>query len=397
VDVRASRGGRARVTTRRHDDLRERCPVARDHAGHWTVYRHADVRRVVEDHTTFSNVVSDHPAVPNGMDPPEHTAYRNVVAPYFSAERVEEFAPTCRRIAAEIIDGARKTTGTDPAAIDVMHAIAIPFAATVQCAYFGWPTDLAPRLADWVRRNHAATLARDRAAATAVAREFEALVSDLLHQRSADDRTPPRDATEALLREHVVVEVDRQSDGDVAERALTHAEIASVLRNSAMGEVGTIAAAVGIIAVFLAEHPDVQDHLRRHPDDLAVASDEILRLHGPLIDNRRTATCPVSLGDQHIAQGERVSVNWVAANRDPRAFPEAETFRLDRDPSQNLLYGAGIHVCPGALLARLELSIVVAELLAATTSIARASDRIPEPAAYPAAGFVKAWVTLRWR
>jgi cytochrome P450 len=369
-----------------YDAMRERCPIAHDR-GHWTVLRHADVVRVIQDHETFSNVVSRHRSVPNGMDPPEHTAYRHAIARYFTAERVHAFEPQCRHIASALVDAAIRPptsagcVGATPE-IEVMRTLALPFAAQTQCAYFGWPVDLADRLVGWVRRNHEATLARDRSVAAGIAAEFEQLVAGLLDEREVAGASPPRDLTEVLLRERV------------AGRPLTRTEIASVLRNCTMGEVGTIAAAVGIIAAFLADNPQVQGLLRGHPTDLPAACDEILRLHGPLVDNRRVAAADVTIADQQITRGDRVVVNWVSANRDPRAFPAADMFCLNRDPSDNLLYGAGIHSCPGAMLARAELGAMIGTLLAATASIAPVPNRRAEHAVYPAGGFSAVWVGL---
>ena len=132
----------------------------------------------------------------------------------------------------------------------------------------------------------------------------------------------------------------------------------SILRNWTVGEVGTISAAVGILVHFLAEHPDLQQQLRDRPSLLPTAIDEILRIHGPLVANRRITTRPVEIGGRKLDAGERISLIWVAANRDGRVFEDADAFRLDRDPAQNLLYGMGIHVCPGASLASLELRVL---------------------------------------
>ena len=64
-----------------YDELRQRCPVAHSELMHWSLFRHADVKRVLSDHETFSNAVSQHLSVPNGMDPPEHTEYRRILEP----------------------------------------------------------------------------------------------------------------------------------------------------------------------------------------------------------------------------------------------------------------------------------------------------------------------------
>ena len=66
-----------------YDEMRERCPVAYSDYLQWSLFRHEDITRVLNDHHTFSNVVSRHLSVPNGMDPPEHTAYRRLIESYF--------------------------------------------------------------------------------------------------------------------------------------------------------------------------------------------------------------------------------------------------------------------------------------------------------------------------
>ena len=81
-----------------YDAMRERCPVAYSKFMHWSLFRHEDITRVLHDHDTFSNAVSQHLSVPNGMDPPEHTADRRTIDPYFAPARVAAFAPSCRAI-----------------------------------------------------------------------------------------------------------------------------------------------------------------------------------------------------------------------------------------------------------------------------------------------------------
>jgi cytochrome P450 len=353
-----------------YDAMRERCPVAHSDPHQWTVFGHADVARLLDDHVTFSSAVSHHVSVPNGLDPPEHTAWRQTLDPYFSPERVRAFEPACRRVAADLVQAVCSAQD-----VDLMTALALPFASRVQCAYLGWPASLADTLIQWAGRNHAATLAGDRAAMTAIGREFDDLVADLLRARRSPQTTPPSDLTETLLRD------------TVSGRPLTAAEITSIVRNWTMGEVGTIAASVGIVAHRLASDPGLQVDLRRHVVPLPEAIDEILRIHGPLVSNRRIATRRVRVGDRTVEAGDRLTINWIAANRDPRAFDHPDSFRLDRNPADNLLYGAGIHVCPGAGLARMELRVVMEEFLSATHAIDLVPSRPPTNALPPASGF----------
>ena len=150
---RAEEVQRAPIAT--GDHLREQCPVAYSELLGWSLFRHEDVKRVLHDHVRFSSVVSRHVAVPNGMDPPEHTAYRSAIEPYFSARRVDAFEPLCQSIAVQLMQDLGHAD-----MVELMAAWALPFAVQVQCAFLGWPTALHAPLAQWTRQNHQATLAQ---------------------------------------------------------------------------------------------------------------------------------------------------------------------------------------------------------------------------------------------
>jgi cytochrome P450 len=267
--------------------------------------------------------------------------------------------------------------------VEFMDDFARPFAVRVQCAFLAWPSHMHQPLRHWMLRNHGATLAQDRAAMADLASEFESYVDELLQSRRTAGSQASDDITTDLLRQQV------------GGRPLRDEEIVSILRNWTAGEVGTISAAVGILAQFVAEHPDLQRQLRNEPSLLPAAIYEILRIHGPLVANRRITTCSVEIGGRTIAAGERISLNWIAANRDGRVFAYPQEFRLDRDQAANLLYGAGIHVCPGAPLARLEMRLAMEELLGRTARIELTPDKTPAKAAYPASGFSRLPLRMR--
>jgi cytochrome P450 len=88
-----------------------------------------------------------------------------------------------------------------------------------------------------------------------------------------------------------------------------------------------------------------------------------------IIDSVTRAMRFRTLGGRTLAKGSRIALNWAFANRDEAVFGDSDEFRLDCDPELNLLYGAGIPVCPGAPLARLELRIVMEELLGAPAGL----------------------------
>lgn len=358
-----------------YDALRERCPVAWSEARQGSVLRHAEVLRVLHEHETFGNAVSAHPAVPNGYDPPQHTAYRRALDPFFAPPRMQRFEPVCRDIVAAMLQQALQLRE-----LDVVREFALPFAVRVQSAFLGWPPLIQDELLDWLRRSREATRSGDRASTAAVAQEFERLVDRMRAARR--ESAPDQDISAELM--HL------QVDG----RALDLRELASVLRNWTVGEVGTIAASIGILVHWLATSPDWQQRLRAQPALLPPAIDEVLRIDGPLAANRRIVRRAVALGGRQFEPGDRLTIHWIAANRDPRAFDEPDSFRIDRDPSPNLLYGAGIHVCPGAPLARLELRVLMEELLARTSAITLAGSRPPVRAVHPDAGYAALLVRL---
>jgi cytochrome P450 len=304
------------------------------------------------------------------MDPPEHAEYRRIVESYFLPDRMDAFEPECRAIATELVQAL---AGRD--AVEVMADLAQPFAVRVQCGFLGWPSSLHAPLHHWILKGHGAIVAKDRDALAELAREFESYVSELLEARRAVGEQASDDITTSLLREQVW------------GRPLQSDEIISILRNWTAGEVGTISAAIGILVHFMAAHPQVQQNLRDDRSLLPAAIDEILRIDGPLVANRRVTTRPVEIHGQRIPAGERISINWIAANRDGRVFADPEEFRLDRDPTANLLYGAGIHVCPGAPLARLEMRVLMETLLDGTTAIESPAGQKPIRATYPVGGF----------
>lgn len=358
------------------DELRQSGPVTWSDRHGWMVLGHLEALEVLHDHETFSNQVSRHLSVPNGFDPPEHTRYRELIDPYFGGHAMETFRPRCREIAGALVDSLPRDTD-----IESVTGVGEQLAVRVQTAFMGWPEHFQGRLRDWARANHEATRSGDREASAAVAADFTQQVTEVLDLRRGENEESLDDPTGGLLQ----ARVDR--------RPLTDEEIVSIVRNWTMGEVGTISASVGIVIHYLATHPDLQDRLRVDPGDVSTAVDEMLRIHGPLMSNRRVATADTELGGRQISEGDRLTIFWPSVNRDEEIFDDPDEYRPADNASANLLYGSGIHVCPGAPLARLQLDVFTEELLARTDRVVL-SDRAPEHASYPAGGFSALWARL---
>src|SRR5690606_22354348 len=109
--------------------------------------------------------------------------------------------------------------------------------------------------------------------------------------------------------------------------------------------------------------PDLAELLRRDPNKQQVAIEEVLRLRPPFFGFFRRVKKPVQVAGVDMAPGDDVYMGWAAANRDPEIFECPAEFRLDRTSHRHFSFGFGIHTCPGASLARMELQVVLEELL----------------------------------
>lgn len=352
-----------------YDTMRRQCPVAWSDYQHWTLFRHQDVMTVLEDHETFSSAVSKHLSVPNGMDPPEHTPYREVIESYFSAEAMAAFEPDCRAIARALVTSLPLNES-----FDLVDTFSQVFALQIQCAFMGWPNSYHAPLRQWVLDNHQATLAQDREAMARIARQFEEYIHQLLETRRQAGDQAPADTTTRLMQE------------TVNGRPMTDKELTSLMRNWTVGELGTISSSVSIVVNYLARTPQLQARLRDNIDELPAAIDEILRMDAPLISNRRVTSREVNIGGRTLPAGERVTILWASANRDEAVFGDPDAFCPRENQKHNLLYGAGAHICPGAPLARMELRVLFEELLA-HAELTPAPDATPVRAHFPAGGF----------
>ncbi|WP_087510462.1 cytochrome P450 [Cellulomonas iranensis] len=361
------------------DELRGRCPVAHGPDGTWTLTSHAAVTAAALDPAAFSNAVSRHLQVPNGLDGAEHARFRALVDRFFTPERVAAVAPAIEEVAAALV-----ATLDVPGAVDAVE-VGARFAVRAQSAWLGWPADLEDELLAWMADNHAATRSGDRTRTADVARRFGAIIRALTDARRAAGAAAPDDVTTELVRAHV--------DG----RPLTDDEIVSVLRNWTGGDLGSMALCAGVVVTYLADHPDLQARLRGGVSDreLDAVLDEILRIDDPFVSNRRVATRDVELDGQRIAAGDRVVLHWTAANRDEAVFGDPDAFDPAGHARDNLVWGIGAHVCPGRPLATLELRALTRALLAATTAVEPDPDRAREREQPPVGGYAVAPVLLR--
>lgn len=351
--------------------LRAGCPVAHTSAwgGFWALTRHTDVAMAAADYTLFTTTVQNVvPKVattgrrpPLHLDPPEHTPYRRAINRVLVERRVESLRPFIAGVCDDLIDGMLAKGGGD---ICADFASVLPI--RVFAEWMNLPHDDQLWLADVARTFGSAVQSADQAATQASSLQLYDMARGLLENRKASPLHPDEDVTSALLAARV--------DGQPLPDELILGTIRQVL------VVGIIAPQVvfGSAVVHLCRHPDLQDRLRTEPALIPAAMEEFLRLYTPYRGFARTPTRDVTLHGVTIPKDAPVALIYASANRDETVFEDAETFRLDRpNIKDSLAFGRGPHTCPGAGLARLELSIALERLLAKTSSIAIAGDVVP--------------------
>jgi cytochrome P450 len=361
-----------------YDRMRAACPVAESPRG-VTLFRHADVVAAASDPVVFSSAASARRTVPNAIDPPEHAAWRALIDPFFAPARIAALEPRVRAIADAIVDALPRG-----ASVDAVGAIGYPFAVRAQTEWLGWQ-GIEDELLAWMADNHAATRSGDPQRTAAVASAFDDIVRAQVRRRRRLGAAAPADPTTELL------------GATFGGAPLDEADIVSILRNWTAGDLGSMAAALGVVVHFLARHPDVQQDLRARPAGIAAAIDEMLRIDDPFLVNRRMTTAAVRIGDHELAAGTRVYLNWTSANRDEAVFGDPDAYRPEQHAPHNLVYGVGIHVCPGRPLATMELVVAVQALLRAAPGIEPAPDAAPERETYPLGGWRRVPVRLRAR
>lgn len=257
-------------------------------------------------------------------------------------------------------------------------------AVRAQCAWLGWPASLETTLTQWMDDNHAATRSGDRGRTAEVAARFDDIIRGVLAEKEPGDADP----TSRLMADEVE---DPAAPG--GSRRLTTDEIVSALRNWTAGDLGSIAASIGVVGHYLATRPQLQDRMREwaHDDarsaDLDAAIDEILRIDDPFRANRRITTADVDVEGTTIPAGSRVELDWIAANRDGAVFGDPDDFRPETNAAANLVYGTGPHVCPGRLISTIEIRCAITALLRATTTFGLDSGKPSEREERPAGGW----------
>ncbi|MFD4035058.1 cytochrome P450 [Streptomyces sp. NPDC058637] len=281
------------------------------------------------------------------LEAPDHTRIRRLVAKAFTPRTVETLAPTVERLAAGLVEDFVAAGGGD-----LLGAVAEPLPVAVIAEMLGIPESDRPLLRPWsaaicgmFELNPPQETAR---AAVRASVEFSAYLHGLIEARRAD---PGTDLISALIAAH--------DDGD----RLTEQEMVStcVLLLNAGHEATVNATVNGWWTLF--RHPEQLASLRADHELLPTAVEELLRYDTPVPMFARWVLDDIEVDGTVIPRGSQVALLFGSANRDPERFADAGTLDLSRADNPHISFGAGIHYCLGASLARLELAASFGELL----------------------------------
>lgn len=326
------------------------------YGGHWVVTGYKEVHQVLTDHETFSSYpnnlvtpVDFGKFIPLELDPPEHTAYRQVLQPLFSPQRMKKLSDDIRGVVNDLIDGFAAKGHAE-----FISEFAHELPARIFLALMDWPLEDAPlftEATDIVLFGKPGGTPEE----SDQARIEAGLIVAAYFQKVIEDRrnNPRDDATSALINTEVAL-----PDGT---RLLQDHELILMFYLLLMGGLHTVQGSLAWAIMHFVDNPAQRDLIIADPAVIPKAVEEILRIEAAVAAGRRAAR-DTELGGVTIAEGDQLLLMLCSANRDPETFAHPDELDINRSPNRHLSFGAGVHRCLGSHLGRVELTIALEEL-----------------------------------
>ena len=301
-------------------------------------------------------------------EPPKHTRLRSLVQKAFTPGRIQAMQPNVDELCAQLLEGAQAKLDAH-GSFDVLADYAEPLPVLVIADLLGVPREMADDLRRWsqdiVKMYEFAPTAEHEQLAKQSAKDFVEYISALAAERK---KNPQDDLITAL------VEVEEQG-----EKLNEHELIAMcVLLLNAGHEASVNGFGNGMVALF--RHPQQRDLLAANPREHSqTALEEMLRFDSPLHLFERTATADTEIGGVVIKAGQKAAALLGSANRDENAFENVDAFDITRTSNPHIAFGAGIHFCIGAPLARLEMNTSLPLLFERFPNLQLAGEPVQRP------------------
>jgi cytochrome P450 len=358
ISMRDVAEGRADSVLPAYEPILSSGPVARYDDGEggslWGIFTYEEVDKAALDVGTFSSVTVPEGApriLPLMADPPEHSAYKRLFTSCFRPVRIADLEARMRPVAAGILDRMIAAGSADFAA-EYAYAFPTQSLCEVLALKVGWQV-----YDNWSHEMEVQTRSGMRRPGKGLPEIFGQITGELLD----------------LIKERRA-----EPGGDVISRIVTAGldgepfsddEVVGLVVALILAGRSTTASGIGNLVLRLAEDRALQDFLRAHPERIADAVEEGLRIDTPQQEQPRKATRDAVVGGHTIEAGASVFVNYGSANVDPGFWSEPRTFDVDRpDLRRHMAFGRGPHSCPGAPMGRMQIRLTVEELLARTES-----------------------------
>lgn len=288
-------------------------------------------------------------------DDEQHSRLRKQVQPAFTKGALDSWREIIDRLAAELVDDMINNPGAD-----VVERLTIPMPIRVIAAMIGVPDNDVPQFRRWSDEScRLVDFTPTPKGLVNAARSMRAAVTlrhYFLEHLAAGDLKGSNTILGRLL--------DYSSEGELSDDELFHIAILLLIAGNE-----TTTNLLGGMFDTYAHYPDQYDMIRANPDLIPQAIEEHVRYTSPVQNLYRYTRAPYQIGDITIPSGSRVLMSFGAANRDPLAFDEPDTFRADRNPRMHVGFGYGAHMCLGAPLARMEAHAVLRELVSRVSRI----------------------------
>ncbi|WP_137152071.1 cytochrome P450 [Devosia sp. FKR38] len=295
-------------------------------------------------HTAAFDLTEKHSLL--NLEPPAHTRLRTLVNRAFVSRHVEQLRPRIVKLANEVIDGFE-----GEASVDLIKAFAAPIPAIIIAEMIGLPAESAPQLLAWSNRMVAMYMFGVSHETELDANQASQDFMDYLAAIIAERRKQPR---EDLLSHMLTSDRggDRLSDDEVMSTAilLLNAGHEATVHTTGNGVKSILESGIDPVTLFSS------------PEQTEATVEECLRFDAPLHLFTRYALSDLEFEGIHLRKGDVVGLMLGAANRDPARFANADRFDPFRTDGLNVSFGAGIHFCIGAPLARIELQVALSEL-----------------------------------
>jgi len=301
-------------------------------------------------------------------EPPKHTRLRSLVAKAFNRQKIEGMRPAVGRITEQLLDAIDEKVKTGQT-FDLIADYAEPLPVKIIADLLGFPESEEHLLRPWsqaiVKMYEVNPTVQYQSEAKVAAQEFADYVRALAESRK---KTPGAD----LISDLAIVEEN-------GEKLNMHELVATcVLLLNAGHEASVNAFGNGMVAAL--QRPDQTALLRDNSRGITnTALEEFMRFDAPLHMFERTATADTEIGGVSIKEGQKIAALIGSANRDETVFSSPELMDLTRDPNPHIGFGAGIHFCIGAPLARLEMSVSLPALWEKYPHMQLAGDAIRRP------------------